>query len=154
MNKGGRAVLSSIFAFIVAVTLIVFVLGVSKTTSFQHWSLTLIVVWAILLALGMVLWASRDWTGVHLVGNPTLGMIAGVSGGIIAAVALAFSLNSTLAQEQTLEEQTKVMESQLQAMRNMEAELARIREALNSPVRAGAGATPAVEGRPSSVPKP
>lgn len=133
-SEGDRAILSSVFALVAGVTLIAFVLGVrAGAPPFQHWSLTLIFVWALMLGLGLLIWSARALPGrlgIHWIGNPTLGMVGGVSGGAIAAVALAFSLSSDFEQTQVLKQHATVLEKQLEALNEIRSELRQVRESL------------------------
>lgn len=126
-----RAPLSSVFAFIAAAALLAFIYGVMQTVStFQHWSFQLILGWGAALALALILWAWRVFPPhAHLIGNPTLSMVGGVAGGVIAAVALAFSLNSAIDQEKSLRAQTAIMQQQAETLKRIEAELVHMRPA-------------------------
>jgi hypothetical protein len=124
-----RAPLSSVFAFIAAAALLAFIYGVTQTiTGFQHWSFQLILWWGGALAVALILWAWRAFPPrAHLIGNPTLSMVGGVAGGVIAAVALAFSLNSAIDQEKSLHVQSALMQQQADTLKRIEAELIQMR---------------------------
>jgi hypothetical protein len=107
-----RAPLSSLFALLGAAALLSFVALVwPDQTSLPE---KIIYVWAGGLALGLVIWSGRALPGrfsIHWIGNPTLGMVAGVSGGTIAAVALSMTLQSSQNQEATLAAQNTILSS-------------------------------------------
>ena len=125
--KHDHAPLSSVFSFVAAVSLLAFIWGVTKTVStFQHWSFRFILIWGVMLAIGLIIWAARELPkpfNKHLIGNPTLSMVGGVAGGVIAAVALAFTLNSALDQE-------KVVKQQLDVLKRIEAKLTQLQQTL------------------------
>jgi hypothetical protein len=124
VKKSGRAPLSSVFALIGAIALLTFVIAVTPQDASSHE--ILILVWAAGLAVALLIWAARALpgkVGVHWIGHPTLGMIAGVSGGTIAAVALVLSLQSG-------REQEKLLRKQLEALTQLESKLESIRTEL------------------------
>jgi hypothetical protein len=140
-----RARYSSTFAAMAAVSLLAFVVAMLRhVMSSEYWSLWFILLWAAMLAFGLIIWAARPLRaplGGHRIGSTTLGMVAGVAAGAIAAVALALQVASTLDQTKSIKEQNTLMREQVEATRSLEAEFQRIREALGSSTREGAGAT-------------
>lgn len=126
-SSSERAPLSSVFSLISAAALLAFVWGVSNTVAtFQHWSFKLILVWGAVLAVGFIIWAGQGLPKslrFHLIGNPTLSMVGGVAGCVIAAVALAFTLNSTL-------EQDKTARGQLEILKRIETDISQLQRIL------------------------
>lgn len=120
-----RASGSSGFAAIAGVLVIVFAVAAWwGEVRPSHWSHALLIAWAGLLGVGLVFWSVRDVAGVHWIGNPTLNMVAGVSGGAIAAIALASALNSGAAQNDLIQKQTSLLNDQLTELRALRLEVA------------------------------
>jgi len=133
MSENDRAPVSSGFAAIAGLTVAGFVWGVwAAGPPLEHWSHGLMLVWAAMLAVGLLIWAARPYAGIHWIGNPTLSMVAGVSGGAIAAVALAFTLSSGVEQTRVLKTQAATLEKQLNKMEELRQELKSIRDAVSS----------------------
>ena len=122
---------SSIFAFIAAAALLAFIYGVTQTVAeFCLWRFQFILWWGGALAVALILWAWRVIPPrAHVIGNPTLSMVGGVAGGVIAAVALAFSFNSAIDQEKSLRVQPALMQQQADTLKRIESEMIQMRVA-------------------------
>lgn len=132
MSRNDRAPVSSVFAAVAGVTVVAFVWGVWVSgPPLRHWSHWVMLIWAGMLGVGLLIWAGRALpgrAGIHWIGNPTLSMVAGVSGGAIAAVALAFALSSSVEQTEAIKAQNVALEKQLSKMDDLRHELQLIRE--------------------------
>jgi hypothetical protein len=124
-NGSDRAPFSSVLALLAAVTIGAFTWGSIGSVSVLHWSMWLVVGWSYAMALALIVWAVRDWLGIHWIGNPTLSMVAGASGSSIAAVALAFTFASAKDQDLKVAEQKQLLEAQLQVLGRIEKLLSR-----------------------------
>ena len=131
-GASGRAVFSSLFAAAAAIAVALFTFGVTPKFAELSWALCVVVVWSYALSASLLVWAARDWFHIHWVGNPTLAMVAGASGTALAAVALAFSLNSSVEQDKKLQEQNRVLGEQLEALKRIEAQLTKLQPAAAS----------------------
>ena len=125
-GESDRAWFSSPLAVIAALAIAAFTYGTTPETSLT-WPLKLVIAWSYALSVALLVWAVRDWLGIHWIGNPTLSMVAGASGTAIAAVALAFTLASAQEQDvklknqvELLREQNAVLKEQLQTMQRIE----------------------------------
>ena len=115
-----RAVFSSALALLGAVTLSAFTTASMASVSSLHWSMWLVVGWSYAMALALVVWSVRDWSGIHWIGNPTLSMVASASGTSLAAVALAFALASAKDQDARVAAQNQLLEAQLRVLERIE----------------------------------
>jgi cell division protein FtsB len=136
-----RARFSSAFAFIGAAALAAFTIGLAWSVSGIHWSIWVVVAWSLLLALGLFLWGLREATGKNWLGNPTLSMVAAVSGTAIAAVALAFAFASDKDQELLQREQLESLKAQVQATRALEAAVKDLKSTVRESARAASPAS-------------
>lgn len=93
-NDKGRGKLSSPLALIIAVILLLFGYVALLHPRRGDWIFALIFGWTFLVSIALIVWAVKPGKQGKppLIGNPTLSMVAGVSSGIIAAIALVAQL--------------------------------------------------------------
>jgi hypothetical protein len=129
-----RAVLSSPFALVSGIVLLVFIVG--ELLAFSHgrsghnsvignWPLLGVLLWGVMCAFGLVIWSLRTVFGFHWIGNPTLSMVGGVSGVILTAVALAFALEGEGSQDEVSKEQTAILCAQIHLLQSIDERLGR-----------------------------
>jgi hypothetical protein len=128
----GRAELSSWFAGLTGLAIGAFVVGMLTTISTFHWSMWVVTVWAAGVAVALIIWASRDLTGKHLLGHQTLSMVSGASASAIAAVTIAFTFAAGKDQQHMQQEQIKLLQSQIAATRQLEATVLELQASLKA----------------------